>query len=77
MNAIKTKVTKQDCRRGQGTAALARDILESLVNGCPYDVSGFTDEQIAQLKYHFELWANSWIAPRCRSIIAKTHPPKE
>lgn len=90
-NRISTEVTEADREYGKGKSAaqLAQAILDDLPLSQPYGTT-FIDSipyerrkaAEAELKKAFELWANSWIAPRCRAIVAKatasartTQPP--
>lgn len=83
MNAINCTVTVTDRveagRMRKSPAAYAQEILEHLKLGAPYATTFIheipTEVQAsveASLKKSFELWANSWIAPKCREIIAKS-----
>lgn len=81
-NSIDTTITQHDVLNAkiarQSPATAAQAILNRLQNSCPYGttfIDGIPHEQKgvveAQLKKAFELWANTWIAPLCREIIAK------
>lgn len=79
-NNINNAISEDDERYGRGKSAanMAREMMESLRLACPFGVTFIQgvpmdkkDEAEAELKHHFELWANSWIAPKLRAIIAK------
>lgn len=80
-NNICILVTEEDSpplHRRKSSADLAAEILERLVNAVPFDTSFIEGiphknrEQVeAVLKENFELWADTWITPLCRQIIAK------
>lgn len=82
MNTIETELRDEDRfaakfeRKSSATRAL--EILEHLKNAAPFHttfIDGISQHEKAkvevQLKRDFETWANSWIAPICRQIIAK------
>lgn len=79
IDATITTVDRQDAKRKRKSAATyAEEILEHLRTAQPHGVTfvheiSTVDKRIieAQLKAAFEQWANSWIAPLCREIIAK------
>lgn len=82
MNRIEKTITSDDVLANLGEKkspkTIASDILSSLETACPYGltfVDGIPEKNKAkveaELKKRFELWANSWIAPKCRRIIAK------
>lgn len=82
-NKIHTQITAADRNSGKGisVAALAEECLEHLEWGCPYHTT-FTnsiplecrDAAEQELRKAYELWANTWLAPKLRRIIAKTAP---
>ena len=82
-NAIDTDITPHDEHAAKferkSAATLAVEILEHLQNGAPYGTTFIQEIPLEQrqtveveLKHAFEVWANSWIAPKCRQIIAKS-----
>jgi len=80
-NSIRRELTSNDRSYGYGKSAatLAKNVLENLELGVPYELhfvkhipDDHKDEIQAELQKRFENWANSWIAPNCRAIIAKT-----
>lgn len=82
MNNIDSKVTASDRAnakiRRKSASAYAEDILKSLRDACPFSTTFLhgipVDSRLvvqAELQKQFEIWANTWIAPICRQIIAK------
>ncbi len=82
MNKIDTKVTDEDSfrakNRRKSDATRAEEILQTLKQSCPFGTTFIQDIPTdkrqsveAELQKHFENWANSWIAPICREIIAR------
>ena len=64
---------------------LSKEILDNVKNAVPWDLTfaptaNLNKEQIAELqkhlKYHFEIWANTWIVPQTEAILAKTRSTK-
>lgn len=83
MNSINSTPEPYDRQLGKGKSAatLAEEILQHLKQAVPYGTTfiheipmGVSKEVEAQLQQAFERWANSWIAPLCRAIIAKQTP---
>lgn len=80
LNNIRTSIEPQDIANSKGKSArtLAEDCLQSLLSAAPYGtalIKSIPVEASAaaekELRAAFELWANTWIAPRLRAIIAK------
>lgn len=81
-NRIEKDLTRDDLitiGNGKSAATLAAECLEHLERGCPYSATFLTSIPFqsraaaeAELKEAFELWANSWIAPKLLAIMAKT-----
>lgn len=82
MNKIITELSDNDMRavgNGKSVATLAEEMLESLRAAVPYGVT-FVEcipQEMrpvveARLKKNFELWANSWIAPKLLAIVDKS-----
>lgn len=85
---IDTTPCEADLRnyRGKSPASLAAECLESLELTAVLDLTFFegfplTDKEKEKLEIYqrakFENWANSWIAPKLRAIIAKQNKPKK
>jgi hypothetical protein len=82
MNNIYDQISESDRidarRQRRNQATIARSILDNLANASIHSCT-FADfipinkrEQAeAYFKNRFELWANTWVAPLCREIIAK------
>lgn len=88
MNRIETELTEEDRRvlsfERKSSSSLAEDILDSLRMAAPYHVTfidgvpaGKKQEVEEELRRRFEIWANTWIAPKCRQIIGKARKGKE
>lgn len=80
MNKINTEISAGDRSSAMGRTpeSIAAEILEDLKLALPFSTTFIEEipmekraEVEAKLKYMFTLWANSWIAPKCRQIIAK------
>jgi len=78
-NNIQTAITDQDRGNRDSAATLARKCLEYLEWACPYSTTFSNSvpprarkEVEEEFKREFELWANTWIAPTLRRIIAKS-----
>lgn len=82
-NAIETEITAMDrwdaIRKRKSPAAYAKQILMVLQSGVPYSTTFVESipydkrpKAEKELKRKFELWANSWLAPICREILAKS-----
>ena len=78
-NNINIEITEQDKFHGTGKSvtALAKAALESLTNKCNsvtfiHEIPSKHKAAVeATLKREYEIWANTWIAPKLRQIIAK------
>lgn len=82
MNKIETEITLVDIHAAKfyrnSPQKLAAEILEHLQNFPSYWTTFLYEIPMdarrrveLELQKKFELWANSWIAPKCREIIAK------
>lgn len=82
MNKIETEITPADIHAAKfyrnSPQKLAAEILEHLQNGCPFSTAVLHDIPAEarsrvelELQKKFEVWASSWLAPKCREIIAK------
>lgn len=83
MNKIDTSIGDDDRKRSdrKSSANLAKEALDNLRHAVPFSLTFIEGVRVedrqhieAQLKEKFELWANTWIAPDLRSIIAKGKP---
>lgn len=81
-NRIEKTVTEDDRLDNKidrmSAKSLAEEILEKLESGAPYSTTfveaipqAHKEEAEEELKRRFEHWANSWVAPLARRIIAK------
>lgn len=80
-NRIDTEISVSDHLRAKqrGAANLALETLEDLKTACPYSTTflhcippELRKEVEQEMKQAFECWANSWVAPNLRAIIAKS-----
>ena len=78
-NNIDWIVTTADKTRKKPAAEYGRQILQLLAEAVPYSTMFIESIPLAarhfaeiELKAKFEQWANSWIAPICREMIANS-----